>query len=197
MTDTPEPKSEFDAAKAIVGELKGFQQEQQDRILRWVAESLKLAMRAQPLASPSPSWNDQDVQEPTSGAKPGDTEPPARQGDIKTFVAAKAPRSDIQFATVVAYYYRFEAPQQKDTIDAETLQDATRLVNRERLTKPHLTRNNAKNQGYLDSVSRGIFRINAVGENLVSMALPGNDAMKRRATPRKEAREKVASRRRR
>ena len=31
--------------------------------------------------------------------------------DIRQFTAAKAPKSDQQFAVVVAYFYRFEAPE--------------------------------------------------------------------------------------
>jgi hypothetical protein len=34
-------------------------------------------------------------------------------------------------------------------------------------------KNNALNQGYFDRAERGEFKLNAVGENLVAMALPG------------------------
>jgi hypothetical protein len=36
------PASDFDAAKAITEQLKGMEKERQERILRWVAESLNL-----------------------------------------------------------------------------------------------------------------------------------------------------------
>jgi hypothetical protein len=95
--------------------------------------------------------------------------------DIKSFVAAKDPKSDNQFAATVAYYYRFEAPenQRADSITAETLQEATRLSGRNRLGDPGKTLRNAKDQGYLDAADRGAFKINSVGENLVAMTLPG------------------------
>jgi hypothetical protein len=54
MTETPESKSDFDAAKAIVGELKGFEREQQERILRWVTESLKLPLQRAPVPAGTP-----------------------------------------------------------------------------------------------------------------------------------------------
>jgi hypothetical protein len=96
--------------------------------------------------------------------------------DIKTFVAAKKPKSDIQFATTVAYYYRFESPPatRQISINGEVLQEAARLAGRARLANPRNTLNNAKGQGYLDSDSPGSFSINSVGENLVAMTLPGN-----------------------
>ena len=84
----------------------------------------------------------------------------------------------MQFAAVVAYYYRFEASPdtQLESISAEVLQDAARLVNRHRLSRPRQTLINARAQGYLDQVDRGQYRINSVGENLVAMTLPGTEA---------------------
>lgn len=95
--------------------------------------------------------------------------------DIKAFTEAKAPKSDQQFAAVVAYYYQFEASEaeRKDTIDAGTLTNAARLVGRKRPPKPNITLANAKNAGYLDSAERGHFKISTVGENLVAVTLPG------------------------
>lgn len=93
------------------------------------------------------------------------------------FVEAKRPKSDVPFAAVVAYYYRFEAAAEtrKDSIDVKALQDAARLAGRRRPPTPHATLNSAKNLGYLDSSERGHFRISSVGENLVAMTLPGGE----------------------
>lgn len=84
----------------------------------------------------------------------------------------------MQFAAVVAYYYRFEAKpdEQLESISADVLQNAARLANRHRLSRPRQTLINAKQQGYLDQVDRGQYRINSVGENLVAMTLPGTEA---------------------
>jgi hypothetical protein len=94
--------------------------------------------------------------------------------DIRQFTAAKAPKTDMQFAAVAAYYYRFEAPedQRKETIDVDSLMEAARLADRRRPTRYVL--NNARNAGYLDAVSSGKYRINSVGENLVAVTLPGD-----------------------
>lgn len=172
--------SDFDAAKAVTDQLKGMDKDRQERILRWVAESLGLvpsspSAAAAVLAVPSVSPHRPEQLTPRSASKPV---------DIKSFVESKRPKSDVQFATVVAYYYKFEAPAEsrKDAIDAQVLQDAARLAGRRRPPKPRMTLNNAKNLGYLDSPDRGLFRINSVGENLVAMTLPGGEATQPRQT---------------
>ncbi len=162
--------NDFDIAKKVADLLKGAGKDRQQKILRWVAENFDV-----PLVGAAPG-------SPPGGSPPlppsGQTGQQGRTLDIKSFVDAKSPKSDNQFATVVAYYYRFEAPaeERKETITAETLQDATRLAGRSRMARPKDTLNNAKKQGYLDSVDRGQYRVNTVGENLVAMALPGGSA---------------------
>jgi hypothetical protein len=46
--------SDFDAAKAVADQLKGMEKERQQRILRWVAESLGLDLSA---ALSTDSWS--------------------------------------------------------------------------------------------------------------------------------------------
>lgn len=170
------PESDFDAAKAVADQLKGMDKERQQRVLRWVAESLNLNLS-------TALTTEQRARESDVSATARMTQHPheqthhrqQRSPDIKSFVDSKQPKSDVQFAAVVAYYYRFEASAEsrKDSIDAQTVQEAARLAGRRRPPKPLMTLNNAKNLGYLDSSERGQFRINSVGENLVAMTLPG------------------------
>jgi hypothetical protein len=165
---------DFDTAKAVFEKLKDVPAERRKRILNWVAEGLGITLQAPPQAAPAPTFT------PTMPATPAAPAmyPPAHTTvtDIKAFVVAKAPKSDVQFAATVAYYYRFEAPpaNRRETIDGDTLQEAARLAGRTRLSNPAQTLRNAKNLGYLDGGSPGEFAINSVGENLVAMTLPGN-----------------------
>jgi hypothetical protein len=109
--------------------------------------------------------------------------------DIKSFIAAKSPKSDNQFAAAVAYFYRFEAPpaERRDSINGDALQEAARLAGRKRLANPRVTLNNAKAAGYLDGASPGEFTINSVGENLVAMTLPSStDTSMKKRTPAKD-----------
>lgn len=171
----------FDAAKSIVEALKGLDKPSQTLAIRFASESLGLsgvAMHVPPaLGAPS-----QMSQPEVRGA--------THSTDIKQFTAAKAPKSDQQFAAVAAYFYRFEAPEsaRKDTIDVDTLKEAARLAGRRQAKNWAFTLNNAKNSGYLDSVGSGQFRINAVGENLVAIALPGDDSG---TPPKRSSKQKV------
>lgn len=171
-----QPTNDFDAAKAIVEQLREMDAARQLRILRWVAESLELPLGGTPSSGPTVVG---------AGVLPDDDRR-ATTKDIRSFVESKTPKSDMQFAAVVAYYHKFEAPvgERRDTIGPKDLQEATRLANRDRLKNPGITLTNAKNQGYLDRAGRGLFRINTVGENLVAMTLPG-DARSKKGPARK------------
>jgi len=167
---------DLEAVRTVAAALSGFSPEEQERILRWAREKLGLAPAARNLA-------DMRTQQPHSpAAPPRHAEPavaphgPASVKDLKTFVTGKNPKSDVQFAATVAYFYRFEAPpeQKRNEIDSGILQDSCRLVGRSRFRHPSMTLNNAKNLGLLDRGSEaGKFAINTVGENLVAMTLPG------------------------
>jgi hypothetical protein len=159
--------SVFDAAKTIVEALKGLDKPSQALAIRFASESLGLSGVA--------------MQPPSGVGAPSQMSQPEVRGathstDIKQFTAAKAPKSDQQFAAVDAYFYRFEASDsaRKDAIDANTLREAARLAGRRQAKNWAFTLTNAKNSGYLDSAGSGQYRINSVGENLVAIALPGD-----------------------
>jgi hypothetical protein len=133
------------------------------------------------------------VPAPTSTG--AETPPPAIQvqtPDIRTFVRSKNPKSDMQTAAAVAYYYRFVAPanERKETINGDDLADAIRKIGREQPKHPRQTLHNAKAHGYLDATGDGQFRINSVGENLVTMTLGQNGSTEVSPTPRKRSKNK-------
>lgn len=167
MTESTAP-DDFAAAKKVFDELKDLPRERQERVVRWVSETLGIqgapaAQGTAPMMSGPPQLI--GPVGPTGGGT----------RDIRTFVTEKAPTSDNQFAAVVAYYYRFEAPTEhrRTTISGADLQEAARLAGRKRLSNPRQTLKNAKGLGYLDNPGRGEYSINTVGENLVAMTLPG------------------------
>jgi hypothetical protein len=171
MTTPANPPDDFEVAKSIFEKLKDVSRERQERVLRWVAEGLGVSIPAA-----LPSGQASHVPSSLTHPQPSAQVVPQPARDINSFVEAKNPRSDQQFAATVAYYYRFEAPpaERKESINAKLVQEAARLVGRKRLTNPKATLNNAKNSGYLDNKERGEFGINTVGENLVVMTLPGD-----------------------
>jgi hypothetical protein len=180
MTNPGPPPDDFELAKGVFEKLKDLPTERKERVLRWVAEGLGLSMVPPRDATRASIERGIIVDAP----RPATSEP-GQARDIRSFVRAKNPASDVQFATVVAYFYRFEAPptEQREAIDAKALREATRLVDRKRISNPLNTLNNAKKQGYLDSKGRGEFSINSVGENLVAMALTGEGSRVETASP--------------
>jgi len=164
---------DLEAVRTVIDAIGNFKPEEQQRIIRWVAEKLGLP---QPFVSAAhnPSIP------PPPGVVPAATphHPTPTQGgvaDIRTFIAEKKPRNDVQFAAAVAYYYRFEAPpaDRKEAIDKEDLQEAARKAGRERFANPRTTLFNAHTLGLLDKgTEKATFTINSVGENLIAMTLP-------------------------
>src|ERR1035441_7579068 len=104
----PKTTDDLDAVRAVVDAIKDFSAEEQQRIFRWAAEKLDLP---QPFAVSITTVP--PAQTPTPGAPfPTSHHVPPQSGNlatnIKTFIAEKKPRNDVQFAAAVAYYYRFE-----------------------------------------------------------------------------------------
>jgi hypothetical protein len=171
-------KSDFMAAEEIKAILNGRDQAEQERIIRWVNESLGLSAVPKVIAPTGlPASTAPQPPSVTNAAAPSHWTPPAKK-DIRSFVDEKKPKSDVQFAVVAAYFYRFAAPEteRKDTIIAKDLDNAGRQARGYGFKKSLQTLNNARNLGYFDSAGRGEFKLNAVGENLVAMALPGTSS---------------------
>lgn len=189
----------FDAAKMIVDALRVLDKTSQTLALRFAAETLGLQTTPQTTPqTPQPLPQSLPASTPLGGTHA------THSTDIKQFTAAKAPKTDQQFAAVVAYFYRFEAPEseRKETIDSDTLTKAARLAGRRRPRKALFTLQNAKNSGYFDSIGSGKYQINSVGENLVAMGLPSNGPgdltepkgkPKRKKSPRKTAAKKPST----
>ena len=173
--------NEFDAAKKIAETLSTVEKDKRSQVLRWAAESAGVSEAATSVLRLPPT-SAALAESTTSHAPPG-TAP-----DIKTFVSEKNPKNDVQFATVVAYYYRFQAgaSDRKEAIGPEDLQQAARMAGRPRFKKPTVPLSNASTLGYLNRAGGGHFSINAVGENLVAMTLPGtNGGARSPARPRR------------
>lgn len=177
-------KSDFLAAEEIKAILHGRDKNEQERIIRWVGESLGIAggsIASQAPILPHPHTPSAAVQTP----QPSGT---GQREDIKSFVTEKSPKSDVQFAAVTAYFYRFEVSQaeRKEVILPQDLQDAGRQARGFGFKKPLVTLNNAVALGYFDRGGRGEFKLNAVGENLVAMTLPGADSSGGKVSRRKK-----------
>jgi len=181
-----DPKTDdLEAVRTIVATLKDFPVADQQRIVRWAAEKLGMPMPASSGQAAMPAGPALTTAQPATLTQAA---PAAAATDIKTFMAEKKPRNDVQYAAAVAYYHRFEAPpaEKKDAINKDDLQEATRKSGRDRFGNPLQTLNNAHTLGLLDrGPEKGTFVINSVGENLVAMTLPDGSAAKK--LPKKKA----------
>jgi hypothetical protein len=165
VTEKPD---DLEAVRKLVDVLSSFGAADQERIIRWAREKLGLPSQGQVPA------REQEALVGAAGAGGSDG-----AKDIKTFVTEKNPTTDNQFATTVAYYYRFVAPtaDKKEAISADDLQEACRLTGRKRLPRPAQALINAHKNGLLDKgTNRGEYVISTVGENLVAVSLLGNSA---------------------
>jgi hypothetical protein len=179
-TMSQEPNTEFQVAQEIKALLETLPAEKRDLAIRWARESLGMVSTASTATKPILAAPDEP------GAAPAAAE---RTKSLRDFVNEKRPKSDVQFAAVVAYYHHFEAPERRATISAADLQEAARLAQRDRFHLPTVTMNNAMKMGLFDRPERGIYKLNTVGENLVAMALPdGGSGGERAAKPAKRGR---------
>jgi hypothetical protein len=159
----PQSSDDLDAVRAIVKALEPFKAEEQERIIRWAKEKIGLAVIT-PIQERQilPSQLSQPLVSKTTN-------------NIKDFLNQKQPKSDNHLAAAVAYYYRFEAPEneRKPAITKEDLLNACRLAEWERPNHPGQVLINSQGAGLLDKGSeKGAYVINSVGENLVAVALP-------------------------
>lgn len=157
---------DLEAVRQIAETLEPFTDLDRERILRWVREKVGMAG-----ATPT-------IVQASTGPGPISTPTSLQQmsQDIASFVAGKAPKSDVHFAAVVAYYYQFVAPaaERRPAITKEDLVDACRKADRKRPKRPAQVLVNGYHEGLLDRGERGQYRLNSVGENLVAMVLPGD-----------------------
>ncbi|MDR3519884.1 MAG: hypothetical protein P4L63_03300 [Candidatus Pacebacteria bacterium] len=190
-------KDDLEAVRILVDALAPFDNTERDRIIRWASEKLGLTSMSglQPILSKDKTVVGSEI--PRSSAS--DTSRKTVK-DIKSFIDEKDPQNDQQLAAVVAYYYAFEVgeDQRKNYIGSDEIIDACRLAQRRRPKKPIQTLINAAYSGFLDKADEtGMYRINAVGENLVAMTLPGSLPAKRKISkiaskPKKIVKKKTA-----
>jgi len=196
-----EEKDDLAAVRILVDALSSFENSERQRIIRWACEKLGVPydVGTSHLIT-SPIKNLAGVGELT-------TEGGARKSvlDIKSFIEGKDPQNDKQLAAVVAYYYAFEAPEplRKTSINFQDLIEACRLSQKKRPTNAGQTLINAAHSGYLDKAEEtGSYKLNAVGENLVAMTLPGGQTKRasrrvKKALSQKKAVKNILSKKRR
>jgi hypothetical protein len=170
MTEQKKAFDDLEAVKLVVTALEKFDDDERKRIIKWSCERLNMDY--------SINENKKIFPESVNSPEILTEKRIERVGDIKSFITAKNPKNDSQFAAAVAYYYKFESPESErlDSISSKDLVEATRVASWNRLKKPAGTLHNAySHAGLLDKSEHGRYKLNSVGENLVAMVLPDNN----------------------
>lgn len=112
---------------------------------------------------------------------PAKTETPAagpQARDVRSLKEAKQPSSAVQMACIVAYYLQELAPagERKGTIKTPDLETYFKQAGYRLPQTLDQVLLNAKASGYFESVSRGEYKLNTVGYNLVVHNLPKPEA---------------------
>jgi len=96
--------------------------------------------------------------------------------DIRSLKEEKQPATASQMACIVGYYLREIAvdPEHKDTIIAQDIDKYFKQAGFKLPKRPDQLLVDCKQSGYFDFISSGVYKLNAVGHNLVAHSLPKN-----------------------
>jgi len=175
---------EFDAITAILGALKPLDDEARQRVLDYALRRLGLkAVGA--LGGPLPPAGGSTLtpalpDQPSAGAV----------RDIRTLADQKQPKSAIEMAALVGYYFAHLAPESDRKADI-TAADVTKYFHDANFPvpgSPSMTLVHARNAGYFDAgSSKGSYKLNPVGHNLVAHRLPASASPGSRPRARRSA----------
>lgn len=154
---------ELNAMAQIISLLTPLDEEERSRVLEYVLKRLHMAAIQSSSDDIRPSTESLDSSTPSRPIK-----------DIRSLTAEKQPRSANEMVVLVAYYLsELAGPNEHlDTINADVIRRYFKMAG---FPLPKVLKNvlpNALAAGYLESASRGEYRINPVGYNLVVHGLP-------------------------
>jgi hypothetical protein len=158
-------EKELQAVRTIVEVLDPLDEDSRSFVLDTVFRKLNIT-------KPAPSTSQETGA--YSGKQKKPTEQPLSVVHIKELKREKNPRSAVEMVTLAAYWQMYRAPNdnRSDTIDAKQAETCFRLASYKLPVNIHDTLHNAKKAGYLDSSSRGTYKLNAIGYNLIEHTLP-------------------------
>lgn len=179
---------EINALDTVIAVLEPLDDEARARVLDYAMRRLGMheVVTSRPLPTAS-SGPEAGASSPSTVAAGPTT--PTRATDIRSLREQKAPGSAIEMAALVAYYLSDLAPddERKQTV---TTSDLDRLFKQAGHPLPNRLGNtlpNAAAAGYFDTTAtRGEYKLNPVGYNLVTQTLPRRSGSARPA-PRKRA----------
>lgn len=168
---------ELEAISSIIALLKPLDATERSRVLEYILKRLEMdAVQSGPMPA-------------QISLSTGHETTDSMVTDIRTFTAAKQPRSVNEMVALVAYYLSemAQGSESSPTVNVDLIRKYFKMAQfpLPRVTKNALT--NAAQAGYLENVARGEYRLNPVGYNLVVHKLPSGSGgpATRRITRRK------------
>jgi hypothetical protein len=163
---------ELAAISIILQALKGLDGESIQRVLDYVFGRLSIAaprhLKSATTIAPQ--------------SVPSADSSPVRRPSIRDLKEEKQPKSSNQMAALVAYYLSeiADAPERKEAVNNADIEKYFKQAKFKLPKSLSQTLLNATAAGYFDPTDRGLYRLNAVGYNLVAHGLPRG-----RSTPAK------------
>jgi hypothetical protein len=173
------------AISSIIDLLKPLDQTERSRVLEYVLKRLEMGAVS---STQTASTNITGIAEPSASGTFGVT-------DIRSLTAQKQPRSANEMVALIAYYLSELAPdvERSTTVNVETIRKYFKMAAFPMPRVPKNALTNATAAGYPENVSRGEYRLNPVGYNLVVHGLPrsgkgDNSSLSRRMGTRRKKR---------
>jgi len=169
------------AIDQIITALEGLETDSRKTAVETVCAHLKIMLPQASLGRvperPTPPIRS-DTSDQGNGEAVNKTLQPARQTDIRSLRSEKNPKSAREMACVVAFYLQELAPEaeRKDSIATADLEKYFKQANFKLPEKIAQVLPDAKGSGYFDSATRGAYKLNAVGYNLVAHKLTATPA---------------------
>jgi hypothetical protein len=163
----PARDKELKAISSIIDLLRRLDATERSRVLEYVMKRLKMG----PLQVPSALVSELIASSERATAAP-------RIKDIRTLTVEKQPRSANEMVALIAFYLSEIAPESErsPTVNIDKIRKYFKLANFPMPRAPSSALPNAAQAGYLENVSRGEYRLNPVGYNLVVHGLPRSSA---------------------
>jgi hypothetical protein len=182
MADEPED----DVVKAIstlMSVLRPLDKEARVHVIEFVLKRLDISLAADATLQTQAPPFDKTLRTPSA------TEP-SRVADIRSFALEKSPKTVSEKVALIAYYLAHLAPahDRRDYLVSDDIRTYFIQAGFALPTAPaSVTLANAKNAGYLNALDRGQFKLNAVGHNLISHKLPGDQTREKKRRRRKKS----------
>lgn len=172
---------ELKAISTILQALEGLDGESIQRVLDYVFGRLSITAQRH-VKTASPILPQSISSEPSFG----------RRQSIRDLKEEKHPESSNQMAALVAYYLSeiSDETERKEAVNASDLERYFKQASFKLPKSLPQTLPNATAAGYFDSVGNGLYKLNAVGYNLVAHGLPREHVVptKRRKNSSKKSR---------